>query len=175
MNELGQWIAQNIGTWISAGVVASVVSWFTTNYWERRKLARGERAAAYAKFLDASSRRWRAFGDRDGAVKAGDVAAQDKVRPRIHKTRDEQYSAYTAIQVLGSPATVEAALNLINAYDSRNVNFNSPGSAPTVGNDRRSELLAVLVESARRDLGLPPLDRKELARISRSWTNAPRA
>jgi len=94
---------------------------------------------------------------------------QEAIKPRILATRDEQYAAYTAIQILGSPATVEASLDVINAYDSRNVNFNSPGAAPAIGNDRRSELLAKLVENSRKDLGLPPLDRKELARISRSW------
>lgn len=173
MEAFWKWFAENVGTWISAGVVASIVSWFTTNFWERRKLTRGERAAAYATFLDASSRRWRAFADRDGAVKGGDTTLQEAIKPRILSTRDEQYAAYTAIQVLGSPATVEAALDVINAYDSRNVNFNSPGSAPPVGNDRRTELLATLVANSRKDLGLPPLDRKELARISRSWASPP--
>ncbi len=95
----------------------------------------------------------------------------ESVKLRIVSTRDGQYAAYTAIQVLVTPATVEAALDVMNAYHSRNVNFNSPGSAPKLGNDRRSEMLAKLVECSRLDLGRAALDRKELARISRAWSS----
>lgn len=171
VEEIGRWLATNVGTWISAGFVASVVSWISTNFWERRKLTRGERATANANFLDASSRRWRAFADRDSAAKSGNVEMLESVKLRIVSTRDGQYAAYTAIQVLVTPATVEAALDVMNAYHSRNVNFNSPGSAPKLGNDRRSEMLAKLVECSRLDLGRAALDRKELARISRAWSS----
>lgn len=169
MVEVAEWLGNNVGTWLTAGVVASVVSFASTQVWERRKLTRGERAAAYAAFLDASSRRRRAFADRDGAAKAEDADRLADAESRVVSTRYEQWAAYAQIQILGSPKAVEAALHLINAYDSQNQNFRERGSAPSVGNDRLSLLLADLVGHARRDLSLGQLNRERLKQISREW------
>lgn len=148
-------MASDTSTWIAAAAVATLISTLSSGglayYWERRKLNRSERAAAYAAFLDSFSKRWGAFADRDraaiwgrrlsterdgdpGEVKqaAADVDSADK---RAVDLRDELYEAYTRIQILSPQEVVEAALGLVRLSDQRNRAFKVPEKHTSPAND----------------------------------------
>lgn len=161
IHPIWEWLS-SAGGWLTASAIVAVVAWMTGNRWERRKLSRSERANAYASFLDACSRRWRAFADRDGADPGS--AALEEAETRVRKSRDEAYQAYTIIQILGSQAAVEAALNLLRAYDQRNKSYKDGGKTPGVGADAKAELLGKFVTVARDDLHLKALDTEKLRR-----------
>ena len=180
-------------SWITAAAVATLISTLTSGglayYWERRKLNRSERSAAYAAFLDSFSKRWGAFALRDRAAMirkrlatrpgADPVAAERAVTDlesagnRADELRDELYEAYTRIQILAPQAVVEAALTLVRLSDERNRAFKDPVKYKSPANDTRSAALANFVGHARTDLGVKPLDtdrlRTDAARLDRPW------
>lgn len=151
--------------WISlipTAVVAAVISGIINIFWERRKLSRTEKANAYSEFLRATSKRWRAFGDRDGARKARDEAEVERLNEHLRSIRDEQWGAYALVQIVGSPDAAAKALTLIRAFDDRNKNFINPGSGRNIGGDQRTEMQNSFVAAARKDMGLRKLNSKKL-------------
>lgn len=179
--------------WITAAAIATLISTGVTGglayYWERRKLNRSERSAAYSSFLDKFSQRWRAFADRDGALKeqrrqaaaqSPDVEATERAIAdvarwdlRAVELRDELYEAYTRIQILSPQTVVEAALKLVRISDDRNRAFKDPARYTSPANDSRSAALADFVRCAREDLGVKRLDterlRKDAAQVDKPW------
>lgn len=180
-------------SWITAAAVATLISTLSSGgiayYWEKRKLNRAERSAAYAAFLDTFSQRWRAFADRDGFVRrerrlAADRTANvtdvdqaradaDAADQRATALRDELYEAHTRIQMLSPQEVVEAALSLVRLSDERNRAFKSPEKYKSPANDVRSAALASFVARARVDLGVKPLEldrlRKDSAEVDAPW------
>ncbi|MCK3768849.1 hypothetical protein MZK47_04090 [Microbacterium aerolatum] len=80
--------------WVSlipTAIVAAVISGLINIFWERRKLSRSEKATAYSGFLQATSKRWKAFGDRDGAAARGDAEALSRIELQLASIRDEQW------------------------------------------------------------------------------------
>ena len=154
--------------WITAAAVATLISTLSSGglayYWERRKLNRSERSAAYSSFLDKFSQRWRAFADRDGAMKeqrrqaakrAPDTSAVEKAIADVdrwdvlaNELRDELYEAYTRIQILSPQNVVEAALELVRLSDDRNRAFKDPEKYASPANDSRSAALASIFRPA---------------------------
>ncbi|MBD4511010.1 hypothetical protein GUG71_10150 [Xanthomonas citri pv. citri] len=156
MSDVLAWLSQ-FGGWFTFSALVAVLAWFTGNGRERRKLSRAERASAYANFLDACSRRWKAFGDRDRA--ADDSEAWFRANEEVKRLRDDAYGAYTLIQILGSQKAVRAALRLVRAYDLRNKSYwDRTGKTPGVGDDEKARLLAEFVAAARKDLKLRAID-----------------
>lgn len=144
--------------WITAAAIASLIAVVVANYWEHRKLNRAEKIDAYAAFLSVFSRRWRAFGDRDGARKRGDLTELASLDERVTALRDDLYEAYTRIQMLGSQDVVEKAIELIRLGDDRNRSFKTNGAVPGVGVDRKQAAIAAFVRAARKDTGQAELD-----------------
>lgn len=158
---------------LPAAIVAAVISGLINIFWEKRKLSRPEKAAAYSNFLQASSKRWKAFGDRDGAAKRGD--SQDaivEIEKKLAGLRDEQWGAYALVQVVGSPQAMRAALAMINAFDDRNRNFRTPGSARNVGAAERTSMQNAFVAAARKDMNLRGLNKDKL---KSGFESAPRS
>ncbi|MDR2254905.1 MAG: hypothetical protein LBE25_02685 [Arthrobacter sp.] len=147
---------------IPTAIVAAIISGLINIFWERRKLSRSEKAAAYSGFLQASSKRWKAFGDRDGAAASGDAELVARLDSQLAEIRDEQWGAYALLQIVGSQATAVYALSLIKAFDERNKNFRNPGTGKNIGADKKSEMQNQFVAAARRDMGLRPLDKEKL-------------
>lgn len=165
--------ASGILNWLTAAAVVAVASVAINTYWERRKLNRSERSQAYAAFLHAFSRRWRAFGDRDGAKRADDSLAFDAAESRILDLRDDLYESYTKIQILAPQDVVEAALQCVRLSDQRNKAFKQPSKHKGVGIDARNAVLAEFVRAARDDLGLKALDVNRLRSQPAGEASAP--
>lgn len=146
-----------VGSWITSAAVAAFVSILVTVRWERKKLSRAERSSAYSDFLSVFSQRWRAFGDRDGAKKRGDLTSLAELESRVISLRDDLYDAYTCIQILGSQDVIERALACVRLADDRNRAFKNP-ALKGVGADERSAALAAFVRACRDDLSLAELD-----------------
>lgn len=153
--------------WISlipTAVVAALIAGGINIFWEKRKLSRSEKAQAYASFLQATSKRWRAFGDRDGAVKRGAEEGElVSIEERLSAVRDDQWGAYAMLQIVGSSEAVKHALSLIKAFDERNRNFKNPEARrKNIAGDKRTEMQNLFVAAARKDMGLRKLDKDEL-------------
>lgn len=139
--------------------LVGVAGWVTGNRWEIRKLSRSERAESYVAFLDAASKRWAAFSERDRlAKKAGrDSVEVATISRESAELRDDMYEAYCSVQILGSKRAVKAGLTLVQLYDQRNAAFfDSKKKAP--GSDVRAAALGEFVEAARADLRLKSID-----------------
>lgn len=162
-----------VSTYIPVALLTFLIaaaSWFTGNRWERRKLSRNERAVAYSNFLDALNRRWAAFQDRDQLIRSSDfrrfsgsndpdlAASWDEANERVKGLREEVWSAFTIIQVLGSPASVTTAQAVVELYDRRNASYFKPKSVQGVGSDERSVAQKRFIAAARHDLEQRPVE-----------------
>lgn len=158
--------ALDLGTllgWVSstaiAAVIATVITALITSYWERKKLARAERVAAYTGYLSADSDRWRAFATRDGLAKtlgrtAPEIAALDD---DIRRLRAEMWRAYSQTQLVGSKGVVAAMFQCLKLSDQRQRSWGGRGASPP--NPERARAIGALIAAARSDLSLKPLDR----------------
>ena len=155
----------NTSAWLTsaaiATIVAAIVTFFSTAYWERRKLSRAELIKSIGEYLAADSERWRAFGDRDGLRKAQglakDPAAFEKfkslpevvaVQTRIEQARDRMWSAYSHTQIVAPKRVVIAMFRCIKVSDDRQRSFNGLAKSPP--NPEHARVIRELVLAARK-------------------------
>lgn len=144
---------ETVGSWVTAGAVASLVTIATTGARERRKLVRAERIRSYAEYLATDSERWAAFAQRYRAKMSGDEASYATADERVKALRDRMYAAYCHAQVAGSEPVVKAMIDCLRVSDARQAAFHASGRR-SPGVDDRARALRALVSAARADLKL---------------------
>lgn len=156
---------------ILVAIISPLITGLVTSYWERKKINRDYLVKSYSDFLTLSSLHWKLLKERSiiskgknaswikgkkpnrGALELENNSEWNKLNTQIRNVKQDLYSAYSTIQIVGDVTTVQEALSLIQLHDRQNNKyFGFPTSG--VGDPDRKKQIGKFVSAARRDLGL---------------------